>query len=406
MSPHQIKKKPSCYLKLGVLIIAVYTILLIPIHAIAQPISGTITQPDIDNTNVKLNPKRLPDVNILTWIGTINAKDPYINTIEKDCGVHLAYFEYKSNQDFLDTLKNTEDHFDIIIFSAAIYDVIANDIADSKGSLYQFSKNYYPIIKQHYLAAHYAPNVAFFLHSMTGFLYNPTNIPHLPTDTISQMFDQATGMYVAMINDPIEADFFLKLALAQTNQANGLNNKPLTVSPLDSKFFKSLYEGTNFIITNTPERIVAKKNFAFAYQWSGDAIVMLRNNPGKLKYYIHPNLSYVSTDLIASLNQNPQTVCVAHKLASEWFLTHEQKVTDYFSPYGVLESPIKRPNKSENQTIQPTPIDPDFKKLFDTWMKQLPSLPWVRSVDENTFNALTTTWDKIKFEVTMQNQTN
>ncbi|PIQ43204.1 MAG: hypothetical protein COV52_01685 [Gammaproteobacteria bacterium CG11_big_fil_rev_8_21_14_0_20_46_22] len=382
------KKQPALLRKLSAWVIIVGTALVLSIPVMAKPTSS--------HADLTINPTRQPDVKVLTWIGTISATDPYIQTIEKDCGVHIAYYEYKSNQDFLATLRNTEDHFDILIFSDAIYNVIADDIANPKGTLSTFSNHYYPIIKQHYLAGHYAPNVAFFLHSMTGFLYNPDNLPNLPKDTISQMFAQATGKYVTMINAPIEADFFLRLALSQSKQANApTGNEIFSASPLDSHFFKSLYQGTNFIITNTPERIVAKKNFAFSYIWSGDALIMLRNNPGLLKYYIHPNLSYVSTDLIATLNENPRTVCVAHKLASEWFLTHEQNVTDYFSPYGKLTDP-----KNKN----PQPIDPHFKAIFATWMQHLPNLPWIKSVDENTFNALITTWDKIKFEVSEQNK--
>lgn len=327
-------------------------------------------------------------VRILTWVGYIQSTDPYIKKIERTCHARIIYNEYKSNLDFLNLLRNSEYHDDVIIFSSTIYNIIAGDIADPDSTLYQASKDYYPIIRERYRKTHYAHNVVYFVHAMTGFLYNPKVIPSLPKDNIYDMFRKSKGQYVVMINDPVEANFLLNLAMHENeNPQNSGFNPSIPLAPLDAVTFKQLYQGTNFIITNTPERIVTRPDFAFAYQWSGDALEMLRNNQGRLKFYIHPDLSYVSSDLLASLNHKPATICVARQLSSRWFLTHEQAISDYFSPYG---------GDHQNK-------DPEFRALCRSWIKHLPHLPWIASVDESTYNKLIETWDKIKFEVSMQN---
>jgi hypothetical protein len=288
---------------------------------------------------------------------------------------------------FLNLLRNSEYHYDIIIFSNTIYSIISHDISNEQSDLYKVSQNYYPIIRKHYRETHYAHNVVYFDHSLSGFLYNPNIIPSLPQDTIEEMFKKSQGKYVVMIDDPIEADFLLNLASKEAKKSLSPFIESKFLGSLNSNFFSQLYRGTNFIITNTPERIVTKSNFSFAFQWSGDSLEMLRNAHGKLKLYIHPNFSYVSSDLLASLNKQPDTLCVAKKLSSQAFLTHEQAMTKYFSPYGG-EKYIK---------------DPYFKALYQTWITYLPTLAWINSVDEKTFNRLIKEWDKIKFEVSMQN---
>jgi|GEM_PF-1018532 len=361
------------------------------ICGIALGILAYVMQADATTTLLK------PKVRVLAWIGYIKQGDPYIKQIENECGVQITHTEYTSNLGFLNFLRNPEYPYDIAIFSSAIYNLIAKDIANPHSTLYETSKHYYPIIRQHYLKGHYAHNVVFFSHAMTGFVYNPHVIPSLPTYSISQMFHKAQGKYVVMINSPIEAGFLLHLAKQEKTSLKKNFDQSPSLAPLDPAQFKHLYQGTNFIITNTPERIVTFSNFAFAFQWSGDAFQMLLNNPGRLKYFIHPHLSYVSSDLLANLVKGDDTShknsshykrvrCVSTKLASKWFLNHEQNVAFYFSPYGG------------DQQIN----NPEFKKLYHVWIKHLPKLPWIRSVNKVVFNQLIKTWDKIKFEVSAQ----
>jgi hypothetical protein len=101
---------------------------------------------------------------------------------------------------------------------------------------------------------------------------------------------------------------------------------------------------------------------------------------------VHPKLSYVSSDLLATLNNKRATVCVAKKLASKWYLDHEQNLTTYFSPY-VDGSSIK---------------DVYFKGVFNDWVKHLNHLPWLISVDEEHFDRLTRAWDTIKLKISEQ----
>lgn len=325
-------------------------------------------------------------VNILQWWGYLSSSDPYIKKIEKQCHARITYDQYYSNNAFLRRIKSGTSHYDIAIFSDNIFKAVKGQIKNSNSSLYKLTNNYHPIIKKHYDARNLPHNVVFFVHSLTGFLYKPSNAKLSRQDGVFDMFKKAKDKIVVMLDDPIEADFLLSLGLNTSHQSKANLFKKLDIVPLTVQNFKRLYKGTNFIITNLPERIVTKKDFAFAFQWSGDAIEIMKNNPGQLKFYIHPKLSYISSDLLANLNNKKATMCVAKKLGSKWFLHHEQNKTYYFSPY------------VDGSDIQ----DPYFKKVFQGWKNNLKTTPWVTSVNKRQFKKLRTQWDWIKLKISEQ----
>lgn len=338
--------------------------------------------------NAGTQKKDWPTVNIFQWWGYISSTDPYVKKIENECHAKISYDQYYSNNQFLRRMHNPMYQYDIIIFSDTIYKAIEKQIANNSSRLYKLSEGYYPLIKEHYAKSGLAHNVVYFVQSLSGFLYNPKNIQLSPSDDIYDMFRKAKGKTVVMLDDPVEAEFMLSLGTREAKHPYAKLNQSLSLVPLTVKNFKALYQGTNFIVTNLPEKIITKPDFAFAFQWSGDAIEMLKENNGNLKFFVHPRLSYVSSDLLAALNEKPSTVCVAEKLGSQWFLDHEQNLTDYFSPYG------------SSKTIK----SPYLKKLQASYIKNLPTLPWIISVDASQFRKLSTEWDWIKLKIMEQDR--
>lgn len=335
---------------------------------------------------VKKNGATRPTVNILQWWGYIVSTDPYVKKIEDECNVNISYDQYYSNDEFIQRMKIPDTSYDIVIFSETIYKAMQNKIARHNSTLYKMAQDYYPAIREEYNRMHFPSNVLFFIHSLTGFLYNPKNIHFSEKDDIFQLFSKAKNKLVVMIDDPIEAEFLLSLGLRETGSKEADLDQNIGLVPLTIDNFQKLYNGTQFIITNLPNRIINYPNFAFAFQWSGDAIANIKNNQGNLDFFVHPKLSYVTSDLIATLNNKQSSVCVARYLASKWFLNHEQNLTYYFSPYG------------DGSEIN----DPSLKKIFNDWIKHLDTLPWIISVDEKQFEKLGKQWDTIKLNIVEQ----
>ena len=323
-----------------------------------------------------------PTVNVFQWWGYLSSTDPYIQKIENQCHAKISYDQYYSNNEFLNRMHNPSYQYDIVIFSDTIYKAIKNKIANDDSNLYRLSSKYRPLIKKQYQQSKLAHNVVYFIESLTGFLYNPKKIKLTPKNNIFNMFKNAGRNTVVMLDDPVEAEFMLSIGKMEKKYPFAKLNKNPSLVPLTIKNFKSLYQRTHFIITNLPEKIITKPNFAFAFQWSGDAVEMMRENHGRLKFFIHPKLSYISADLLATLNQKTSTRCVAQRLGSRWFLNHEQNLTDYFSPYYSQHS-IK---------------SPFLKKIHARYIKNLSKLPWIISVNKDQFETLSNQWNWIKLE--------
>jgi hypothetical protein len=330
-------------------------------------------------------PKRSqrPSVNILTWWGYLDSSKKQIHQIENTCRVRISHDDYYSNAEFLQRFKGFKSNYDIIIFSETILGSVEKSIARPKSKLYLLANSYYPVMKKHYLKNHFPHNIVYFEHALTGFLYNPGVIKIRPEDSIYEVFRNAKNNIVIMIDDPVEANFLISL-LESKNERFSMKKADKTA--LSWSNFKKIIQHSHVVITNSLEHISQLPSFAFAFQWSGDAIELLKKSDGRLKFLVHPTLSYVSTDLLADLNERRATRCVARALGGEKFLTGLQNRTYYFSPY------------MNGKTIK----DAYFKKIFDDTLKQLPSLPWITTVSMRNFKSIESSWSRIKYNLAAQ----
>lgn len=324
-----------------------------------------------------------PYVNILTWWGYLSATPNKIKQIEKRCGVNISYDTYYSNNEFVNRFENTEVNYDIIIFSQTVLDAVKDKINLPNSTLYKVSKDYNPTIRKHYQEEKLPHNVAFFMQSLTGFLYNPSVIQINKKDSVKEIFDKANKNIVVMIDDPVEANFLISLLLKRSNT---LMMKKADQLSLTWNNFKSVVQNAHVIITNEPYHIIQLPNFAFAFQWSGDAIAIMEKSHGKLKFLVHPKLSYISSDLLAELNVKKSTQCVAKALTSEPYLTELQNKTFYFSPYGNYSN-IKNPY---------------FKSIYIQTLHELPYLPWIVSVSMSDFMKIKNSWSIIQYKLQRQ----
>ncbi len=135
---------------------------------------------------------KIPTVNILTWWGYLDYPE-VVSDIEKKCNVKVSYDEYYSSSEFL--RRERQENYDIVIFSGTIYDLVKANIGLKKSNLWRQSLNYNPIIRKHYLHSDFTPNVVYFLHSLTGFLWNPNVIDIYKNDSIFEIFKKAKSTH-------------------------------------------------------------------------------------------------------------------------------------------------------------------------------------------------------------------
>jgi len=350
--------------------------------ALLSLLASLLFSPISAQTTSEKNKK--PYVNILTWWGYLDQSKPQIKQIETRCNVNISYDNFYSNEQFINRLYNTNVHYDIIIFSQTILDAVKNKINLPSSNLYLQSNQYYPLIRRHYLQDKLPHNVLYFMNSLTGFLYNPKVIKLNPEDSVYKIFHDAGSNIVVMIDDPIEANFLISLLI---NKNNPLSMKNADEIALTWNNFKNLVQNTQVIITNSPQHIIQLPNFAFAFQWSGDAIQLMQHSHGRLKFLVHPALSYMSSDLLAELNTNKATQCVAMQLSGKRFLNNLQNRVEYFSPY--MNDKVIR-NKY-------------FKKIYEDALKALPTLPWIISIPMENFKEINNSWEIIKYNLDKKN---
>jgi hypothetical protein len=315
-------------------------------------------------------------VNVLTWWGYLNdAKTSKL--IEDKCGATLSYDNYTSNNDMLRRYSTSGSKYDLLIFSQTTYNAIKDQIILKNSELSKKSANYNPIIRKKYENSHFPNNIAFFMHSLTGFIWNPNIIDIDKNDSISSIFGKAKENKVILLDDPKEINMMLLAA----NKLNSENPQ----TEISLKQFKQLSQNTRVYISNEINNIYSQKDFAFSYQWSGDAF-NVRIQKKNFKFLINDNLSYVATDLIAQLKDNQVAACTANVLASKEFLKTIQNKTHYFSPYGDIEDAN----------------DENFKELYKRFLLQLSKLQWLEPPTSLELKRLNKQWDKVKFELAEQ----
>ena len=320
-------------------------------------------------------------INILTWWEYLDYPQ-IINAAEKECGVRISFDEYFSNDEFLRRWEEQKESYDVIIFSDTIYKGIKDKIPHyNYSTLSKQSILYNPTIKSHYDNAKYPHNVVYFLHSLTGFLWNPKNILLSSNDSIISIFNKAKQKYVVFIDDPVEANKLIEASLNDSHQ-HSPSNDVLSISN-----FKKMIQESRVYITNTYSQIYNKPDFAFSFSWSGEmAINQMKSNKG-YKFLIHPKLSYISTDLIAHTSNKKGALCVAKFLTSKVTMAVFQRKDFYFSPY------------TDYSGIQ----NPIFKDIYKNFVISLPTLNWLDSCNEKNFQIINTKWQLIKLSLNNRN---
>lgn len=319
-----------------------------------------------------------PTVNILTWWGYLD--HPWVASyIENRCNTNISYDKYYDNQNFISRYRKNKNLYDVIIFESPTYKTIKNSVPSlGTSKLYKHSENYNSTVRQHYLSQKYPKNIAYFFESVTGILWNKENISVSNKQSISDLLKHTKKHLVVLIDDPIYFDM-----LIQRN----------TNVKLSYQTFSKIFGKNTVIITNSfYHNIYSSPLFSLAYQWSGEAINNYENlskkTQKKLYFSISPHYSFISSDLIAQLNNRPATACVANVLASKAFLNRLQKDTYYFSPYTNTNNIHK----------------PFFKKLYKSYIKLLPKLEWVKAYPDQSRKQLDQEWDLIKLKTTIKLQ--
>ncbi len=316
-------------------------------------------------------------INILTWWGYLNYPE-IVNEAEKKCGVKISFDEYYSNDEFLRRWHGQNDHYDIIIFSDTISKMVKNKIPNFKNStLWQQSSSYNKTIKIHYDKGKYPHNVVYFIHSLTGFLWNPKNITLSNNDSVISIFNKAKQQYVIVIDDSVEEKKMIEESLELSSK------KEIPDNYIKMENFKKVVQNSTVYVANGYCKIYEDPKFAFSFTWSGEAVVSLVKSNKSYKFLIHPRLSYIASDLLAQTTNKKDSFCVAKFLSSRKGMSILQNKDYYFSPYADYDS-----------------VDnPVFKKIYKKFVTSLPLLTWIESVNEEDFQKINRSWQLIKLSL-------
>lgn len=316
-------------------------------------------------------------INVLTWFDYMDDNSPIVKKIERQCQVNISHDGYYSNNEFLQRFQGSGvKYYDVIVYSDTISNIVNSRINLPDSTLYKVANAYHPIIREHYFSEKYPHNVLYYVHSFSGFLYNPAVIRLTPQESLMSMFQEAGNNTVFLLEDPTEVNLLLTVALhGKSDLTNAQNLVPITVGN-----FKKVYQNARVEFSDAPDRVVTLENFAFAYQWSGEAVLLMKKSGGKLQFLIHPDLSYISTDLIAETNTSEKTNCVARLLAGKEYLDYLQNKTYYISPYGDVEQMR----------------DKTARDLYRPLMSRLAVFPWLKPLPEKQLEEINKRWDAIK----------
>jgi len=262
-------------------------------------------------------------VTVISWWNYL--KEDEIAILERECNVKISLDSYYSSKEFLRKVKKFD--YSVAIFGNEVYDLVESKI-DNTANIFRSSINqYHPKVAKAFKKQKYSKNTAIFEITTTGFLFNGNSVYLNETDSINKIFAKAKGKKVAVIDEPLES---LKL-VSQYN-----NDGEIDATEASIMGFQKLVSGTQTIIASDILHVVKDKKFAFAYTWNGIAFKRFFDYPElNLKFILHPQVSYYSYDLIAPLNSDKNTVCVAKKLAEKSIIDIFVNRQHYYSPYGM-----------------------------------------------------------------------
>ena len=325
----------------------------------------------------------IPIVNVTAFWGFLD--DPKITqTIENKCKVKFSHDAYYTNAEFLDTFNHRKSDYDVMIFSNLIYGSVKNQLPKFNSNLWEASNNYYPYFKNYYQTHGYAHNVAYFTHAMVGFLYNPKIIDITKHQNIFDIFKNAKNNYVVLVDDSGEIGNMV-------TEAYKVKDKDNKQTKLTYKNLKSLTQNSRVFITNDFGKIYNDPKFAFAYIWSGDALLLIKKYPKQYKFIMPLNATSICTDLVVQMKDTPQAKCVAQELASPKLLKYFENDSYYFSPYFKNEVNDKSYTEVYNQTMENLPhynmIMPvhDFEEYYNNEWENV-KLQYHNDADLNKIN--------------------
>jgi hypothetical protein len=133
-------------------------------------------------------------------------------------------------------------------------------------------------------------------------------------------------------------------------------------------------------IGNGFNQVYQSSDFSFAFVWSGDGIQHIKDINKKLKFLIHPKLSYISSDLLAQINTDKKSKCIANYLSDEKTLRLIENYNYYFSSYTNIKYISDR----------------DFRIIYNQFLQALPKLQWIKSINSTDFDKINNSWDLIK----------
>ncbi|MDR3478610.1 MAG: hypothetical protein P4M14_11335 [Gammaproteobacteria bacterium] len=167
--------------------------------------------------------------------------------------------------------------------------------------------------------------------------------------------------------------------LLSVGMHNKLESHKNTISLVN---LKKITQNASVYMSNEINQIYFQKDFAFSYQWSGEAYNRFVHT-GKFRFLINRDLSYVSTDLIAQVKNTSSAACVGNYLASKEFLSAFQVKTKYFSPYTNLD----------------TVPQGQFRQMYEKFIKSLPMLRWLEPASAARLKKLEQEWNVVKYEL-------
>jgi hypothetical protein len=311
-------------------------------------------------------------INILTWWGYLDHSN--ITTgAEKACGVKVSHDNYYSNDEFLRRWRQEKGSYDLVIFSNTIYKIVKPELPRLENStLSHVAINYNPIIRSNYRLSNYPSNVVYFAHSLTGILYNTKKINVTNSDTVETLFQKAKNNIVVIIDDAVESSYLLSNALKGGGPPDNQN--------FNVENYNKMCLNADIYVGNGFTNIISDPNFSFSFMWSGEAIMREKKLGKDYRFIILPNISYISTDLLAETKKSKEADCVSEYLASKKNLRNVEINSYYFSPYadstGVTHS--------------------GYADIYKSFLKSLSQLKWIKPVDPKKFDSLNQTWSFIK----------
>ncbi|WP_440993533.1 hypothetical protein [Cysteiniphilum litorale] len=326
------------------------------------------------------NSDKVKTINVLSWFGYLS--DPRISQeVIKQCGVNLSVDEYVSNENFIDLFNKNENRYDLVVFSNLMLNSVRSRVENNNSTLYKVAENYYPTIRDYYFSHNYPKNVVFFSHAIMGFMFNPNLIKLSATENLFSIFKAVGDNYAIILDDPAEVENLITLGYRTSGikWSDSVFSKDGTVK-LNYQNVSRVTQNAKVYISNDFNQIYDMKKFAVAFLWSGDAILFAQKSKKPYEFLLNKNVSYVCTDLLAQLNENKETSCVAHVIESKKVMDYISNTTYYFSPYFTNSVKSKK-----------------YSKLYNETKKMLPVLPWIEPVKD--FSSYSQDWQSVKFEL-------